>query len=115
MRLQLGQTQQEVSDILKIPPYDVKSMDSTGYILIYKYRVTDRNIIPLFMKPTNGVKARGKWVDLFITYSKEGRVTEIKSCSECGRTEIKQTKIDLKAVLTFITLTLPTIIVLFKL
>ena len=115
MKLELGMSQEEVTSILKIPPYDMKSKDTTGYVLIYKYRLTDRNTIPLFMGPTNGVKARGKWVDLFISFSREGKVMAINSCSECGDTEIRERRIDFNALITIITLTLPSVLVFLKL
>jgi hypothetical protein len=115
MKLQLGMTQEEVSSTLKIPPYDLKTIDSSGYIMIYKYRTTDRNTVPLFMGPTNGVKARGRWVDLFITYSPEGIVTSINSCSECSETEVKEKRIDINALITLVTLTLPALLVFLKL
>ncbi|MBX9851885.1 MAG: hypothetical protein K2X86_09015 [Cytophagaceae bacterium] len=112
LKLQLGMSQDEVSALLKIPPHDLKSKDTSGYVLIYKYRLTERNTIPLFMGPNNGVKARGKWVDLFVTFSPEGKVTAINSCSECGDTEIRERRIDTKV---FVTLTLPYVLVFLKL
>lgn len=111
IQLKLGMNEDQVREVLRIPPYDIKSRDSSGYVYIYKYRVTERNTIPLFMKPTNGVKARGKWVDVFITFSPEGEVMAINSCSECGETEIKERKVDINALITIITLTLPTVLV----
>lgn len=113
--LKLGMSREEVSQLLDIPPYDLKSMDSSGYVLIYKYRVTDRNTIPLFLRPNNGVKARGKWVDLFIAYSPEGKVVNINSCSECSETEVKERRIDLNALITIVTLTIPTVLIFLKL
>src|SRR5882672_515052 len=54
--LQPGMTKEDVSKILDIPPYDLKSLDdSSGQIvLIYKYRVTDRKTLPFLVKPKNG-------------------------------------------------------------
>jgi hypothetical protein len=113
--LKLGMTQQEVSSLLKITPYDLKRVDSSGYVLIYKYRVTERSTIPLFMKPANGIRATGKWVDLFITYSPEGKITSISSCSDCGATEVKEKRIDMTTLITLIALIAPSILIALKL
>ena len=39
------------------------------------------------IQPTNGTDAWGGFGDLFITYSKENKVLNLKSCIECGKTE----------------------------
>ncbi|MBI2279860.1 MAG: hypothetical protein HYU68_04110 [Bacteroidetes bacterium] len=97
-----------VSEILGIPPYDVKFVSQISSKLIYKYRTTDRNTIPFFMNKTNGVKTnKGKWVNLFITYDEKDRVIDIESCSNCEETKAKEKKIDFNAIVTFVTLTLP--------
>jgi len=108
--LKPGMTQEEVKSLLGIPPYDMKSINENETVLIYKYRVTDRKTIPFLMKPANGMNATGKWVDLFITFSKEGKVVKIESCSECGETKTKQSKLDLNALITFISFTLPALL-----
>lgn len=111
LTLQLGMTKEEVSKTLGISPYDFKSVTDTSEILIYKYRVTDRRTVPFLMKPTNGVSARGKYVDLFITYSKEGKASFIESCSACEKTDVKKFSIDLNKVITFITATTPAVLI----
>lgn len=112
LSLKPGMTKEEVSAVLGIPPYDLKSVNEKGEtVLIYKYRVTDRKTVPFLMKSSNGVKARGKWVDLFITYGPDGKATSIESCSECEETKPVEKKIDINALLTVITVTIPAILV----
>jgi hypothetical protein len=117
LELQLDMSQNEVSAILGIPPYDFKGRDSSEYTLIYKYRVADRRTFPFFLGQKNGMKWRGKYVDLFITYNRNGKVTSIKSCSECDESENSEKRIDIDwgALLTLLTITLPSVLVAFKL
>jgi hypothetical protein len=108
LSLTTGISKDSVSKILGIPPYDLKSISDSGIVLIYKYRTTDRKTIPFFMNKTNGVKAKGKWVDLFITYGKDDNVSGIKSCSVCEETKIAQKKFDYAPIISIISaLTLP--------
>jgi hypothetical protein len=114
LTVNLGMTVEEVSNILGIPPYDIKSRTDSSFILIYKYRVADRRTIPFIVTPTNGMKWRGKYVDLFITYSPMGRVTSINSCSDCEDSENVQKKIDIDftSIITLITVSIPAILIL---
>ena len=106
-----GMTSDEVATTLGIPPYDIQSMNEKGEtVLIYKYRVTDRKTVPLFMKAANGVKATGKWVDLFVTFSWDGKLTKIESCSDCEETKTTEQKVNINAVITFITVTVPAVL-----
>jgi hypothetical protein len=114
LTLNLGMTVEEVSGILGVPPYDIKSKTDSSFILIYKYRVADRRTVPFIVTPTNGMKWRGKYVDLFITYSPMGRVTSINSCSDCedsGNVE-KKIDIDFTSIITLITVSVPAILIL---
>lgn len=112
LMLKPGMTRDEVTAALGIPPYDMRSMNEKGEtVLIYKYRVTDRKTIPLFMKPSNGVKTTGKWVDLFVTFSWEGKLTKLESCSGCEETKLTEKKIDINTIVTFITVTIPAVLV----
>jgi hypothetical protein len=117
LELSLDMTQTQVDTILGIPPYDLKGKDSSTYTLIYKYRVADRRTFPLLVGQKNGMKWRGKYVDLFITYNNEGKVTSINSCSECDTNENAEKRVDIdwSALITLVTITLPSILVAFKL
>jgi hypothetical protein len=117
LELKLDMTQAQVDTILGIPPYDLKNKDSSTYTLIYKYRVADRRTFPLLVGQKNGMKWRGKYVDLFITYTNDGKVTSINSCSECDASENAEKRVDIDwgALLTLITITLPSVLVAFKL
>ncbi|MDZ4757915.1 MAG: outer membrane protein assembly factor BamE [Bacteroidota bacterium] len=108
-----GMTKEEVTQILGIPPYDLKLSDDSTLVLIYKYRVTDRKVLPYNTQPVNGKNIRGKYVDLFVTYSKEGKVISFRSCSNCEDT--KFTKIDLGKIGTAIMTTVPAILIYFGL
>jgi len=111
LTLQVGQSKEEVNKILGIPPYDIKSRSDSGEVLIYKYRVTDRKTVPFVVKPNNGLKTNGKYVDLFIAFSKEGKVTGIETCSTCEETNEKEQRIDINKVITLITVTLPAVMI----
>jgi len=115
LQLKTGMTKEEVSSILGIPPYDLKSILDSTTTYIYKYRTTDRKTVPLAMNKTNGMKTKGKWVDLFVTYNKEGKVKSIDSCSDCEDTKVAEKKIDFNSVLLLITVTVPAILVYFGL
>ena len=115
LQLKVGMTKDEVSKTLGIPPYDLKSVTDKEIIYIYKYRTTDRNTVPLFMNKTNGVKTKGKWVDLFISYDTEGKVTNIASCSDCETTKISEKKVNINTVITIIAILLPSVAVYFGL
>jgi|ERR1051326_8552968 outer membrane protein assembly factor BamE (lipoprotein component of BamABCDE complex) len=115
LQLKIGMTRDEVSKLLGIPPYDLKSVSDKEIIYIYKYRTTDRNTVPLFMNKTNGVKTKGKWVDLFISYGNDGKVTNIASCSDCETTKVSEKKININTIITLVALLLPSVAVYFGL
>jgi hypothetical protein len=111
LTLKLGMTKEEVSKTLNVSPYDLKAITDSTETLIYKYRVTDRRTIPFLMKPNNGTSVTGKYVDLFITFSKEGKAINIESCSDCEKTDEKRMKIDFNKIITFITVTTPALLI----
>jgi hypothetical protein len=112
LMLKPGMSRDEVTTTLGIPPYDMRSMNDKGEtVLIYKYRVTDRKTVPLFMKAANGVKTTGKWVDLFVTFSGEGMLTKIESCSGCEETKTTERKLDINSLITFFSVTAPAVLV----
>lgn len=111
LKIQLGMSLQEVAQIMETPPYDLKSVNENGeFVYIYKYRVEETRRIPYLMKRNKGLKTLGKYVDLFVFFSKEGKVVKIESCSECEKVEAKQTKININHLLTLIATTLPIIL-----
>ena len=99
LQLKVGMTKDEVTKVLGISPYDLKSVTEKETIYIYKYRTTDRNTVPLFMNKTNGMKTKGKWVDLFISYDAEGKAANIASCSDCETTKVTEKKIDFNSII----------------
>lgn len=109
--LKTGMTKEEVAMTLGIPAYDLKSHSDTATVYIYKYRTTDRKTIPFVMNKTNGFKAKGKWVDLFVTYNKQGKAILIESCSECEETKVMKKKYDLTAILMILTVVVPSVAV----
>lgn len=111
MQLKVGMTREEVSKTLGIPAYDLKAVTDSGVVYIYKYRTTDRKILPLAMNKTNGIKAKGKWIDLFVTYDRDGKATSFNSCSECESTEVKKKKIDINTVIVIVTVIIPSVMV----
>jgi phosphopentomutase len=109
--LSLGMSMDSVSRVLGIPAYDLKTVSDSETVLIYKYRTTERKTIPFLMNQTNGVSTKGKWGDLFVTYGANKRVKHISSCSGCQETKITEKKIDLTAIITFVsTLALPAVL-----
>jgi len=112
LTLRQGMTKEEVSQILGIPPYNMVSMNDTAeFVLLYKYRVTNRATVPFFLKPTNGKPVRGKYVNLLVTYDKEGKVKSMESCVDCDETLIEEKRLDPDKIVTLITVTLPAVMV----
>jgi hypothetical protein len=109
--LQLGLTKAEVEEKLDLKPYDLKAYTDTSKVFIYVYRVIDRKTLSFNTKPTNGREVRGRYVQLFITYSKEDKVINIESCPQCPDNLMKQTKIDFEKIFLFVTVTLPVILI----
>ena len=104
-------TKKEISKTLGIPPYDLKAVTDSGTIYIYKYRTTDRKTVPLTMNKTNGMKAKGKWVDLFVSYDVSGKATSINSCSDCEVIDPKEQKININTIIMLVTITIPSVMV----
>jgi len=115
LTLKTGMSKEEVSTVLGIPPYDFKSVTDTSYQLIYKYRTTDRRTLSFITNSTNGIRATGKWVDLFITYDKNGNAKEIRSCSECEETKVTEKRINYNALIQLIAATAPALLIYFGL
>jgi outer membrane protein assembly factor BamE (lipoprotein component of BamABCDE complex) len=115
MSLKLGMTQFEVEELLGVKPYDLKTYTDTSNVFIYVYRVTDRRTLSFYTKPVNGNKSIGKYVQLNVAYSKQGKVINIESCSLCPDNLVTVSKIDFAKVLLFVTVTLPVLLVYFGL
>lgn len=110
LKLEIGMSLQEVAAIMETPPYDLKSVSETGeFTYIYKYRVEELRRFMYIMNRNKGFKSRGKYVDLFVFFSKEGKVVQIESCSECNLEEDQETKIDINNLITVLITTVPII------
>jgi outer membrane protein assembly factor BamE (lipoprotein component of BamABCDE complex) len=114
MQLRPGMTRAAIDDSIGAP-YDLRYYSDTATEYIYKYRTIERKTLSLFTRETNGVRTRGKYVDLFITYDKNGTATEIHSCSECGETKVTETKVSYNAILQFLAATAPGVLIYFGL
>jgi hypothetical protein len=108
--LKIGMTEDEVAAALGVSPYYLKSETDSETILLYKYRVTDRTTLPVFMGPTNGKSVLGKFVNLLVTYDSKGVSKKFETCTTCDETTIATHKLDVGAVITFLTITLPWIV-----
>jgi hypothetical protein len=110
--LKTGMTSDEVAQALGIRPYNISSMSDTETVYLYKYRLTDRTTVPLFMGATNGKSVLGKYVNLLVTYNKAGLVTKLESCGkECDETIVETNQVDINKVITFLSVTLPIVLV----
>jgi hypothetical protein len=115
MMLKTGMTKAEIDDSLGTAPYDMRYYSDTSTQYIYKYRTMDRRTISFYTRETNGAPTRGKYVDLFITYDKHGKATEIHSCSGCGETKVSEKRIDYNKLIQFVAATAPGILIYFGL
>lgn len=112
LTLKQGMTKDEVSQVLGISPYNLVSVNDTGEtVLLYKYRVANRAMVPFFLKPTNGKTIRGKYVNLLVTYDAEGKVKSMETCVDCDETIIEEKRIDPDKIVTLITVTLPAVMI----
>lgn len=110
--LKPGMHRDTVSKVLGIEPYDIKLITDSITEIIYKYRTTDRKTIPFFMNKTNGIKAKGKWGNLLITYDASDTVLKIEACPSCGKTFISEKKFDYTPIITTISsISLPAILI----
>ena len=109
--LQLGMSKMEVEEILNIKPYNLKAYTDSGSVFIYVYRVPDRKTLSFYTKPLNGHQSKGRYVQLEVAYSKKDKVTGITSCNMCPDYLETNSTIDVGAIFTFITVTLPVILI----
>lgn len=104
--LKPGLTLTEVNNTLGLKPYDLISMDSTGArVLLYKYRLTDRRTVPLFLKDTNGKEISAKFADLYCSFNSENILTNLYS--QPSESELKEHRFNINNFMTFLTVTAP--------
>lgn len=112
MTLEPGMTRDDVNARLGLKPYDIYCFDSTGNrSYVYKYRTTDRKTVPFLLKDTNGVKSRGKYMDLIAYYDTSNVAYRFESKPTDSKLDEK--RLDINTVVTIITVTLPTLLVYF--
>lgn len=115
MTLQLGMSKEQVEEILGVKPYDLKMYNDTSNVFIYVYRVTDRKTLSFNTKTINGKEALGKYHQLAVSYSKDGKAKSIESCHQCSENLVTTRKVDFGKILVFITVTLPVLLIYFGL
>lgn len=114
--LDVGMTQAQVEEKLGLSPYDLKAYTDSTNVFIYVYRTNERRTLSFYTEKKNGKHALGKYVQLFVTYSKKtGKVLNIESCSSCPNDLDKKIKIDYEKIYAFVTVTLPVILIYFGL
>lgn len=109
--LKLGMSKEEISAALNLKPYYLKSLTDTQTVFLYKYRVTDRAVLPFLLKENNGKEIKGKYVNLMVTYNIYNKAVKIESCNKCDESAIEEKKFDFNKLATFLTVTLPVVLV----
>lgn len=110
MHLKTGMTKEEVNKQLGLKPYDIYCFDSTGNnSYVYKYRTTDRKTVPFLLKDTNGVKSRGKYMDLIAYYDTSNVAYRFESKPTDSKLDEK--RLDINTLVTVMTVTLPAVAV----
>ena len=113
MTLKLGMTRSQVEEILGVQPYNLKAYTDTSSVYIYVYRVTERKTMTFNTKPVNGKKKIGNYIQLFVTYSKDGKVKNIESCTLCPDNLEKRSNVDFEKIITFLVYGVPLLLVIF--
>lgn len=114
MSLELGMTKEEVEKWLDLEPYNLKAYTDTSNTYIYIYRTNERKTLSIYTKRKNGKRTIGKYMQLEVAYSKkDNRVIHIESCNDCpdNLTSTSRININIDKVMTFISVTLPVILV----
>lgn len=109
--LKLGMSKEEISNKLNLKPYYLKLLTDTQSIYLYKYRVTDRAVLPFLLKETNGKEVKGKYINLMVTYNIYDKAIKFESCNKCDESTIEEKKFDVNKLATFLTVTLPVVLV----
>jgi len=111
MKLKSGMSLAEVNKTLELKPYYLSSMDSAGNkIYVYKYRLTDRKTVPLFLKDTNGIPKRGDFMDLYASFTAGDTLIGLES--QFTETAVQEKRLDINNLLTLITITVPSILII---
>jgi hypothetical protein len=76
---------------------------------MYKYRLTDRRTVPLFLKDTNGKEIRAKFSDLYCTFDKNEIL--ISLYSQKSESELKEHRFNINSFLTLLTVSVPAFLV----
>jgi hypothetical protein len=112
MSLEVGMSKEQVEQTLDLKPYDLKAYTDSSNVFTYIYRVNDRKTLSLFTKKKNGIRSKGKYVQLFVTYTKDNsKSTYIETCSLCPDNLVNESTIDFEKIFTFITVTAPVVLV----
>lgn len=111
MELKIGMTKEEVETKLDLKPYDLKSRTDSSNVFIYIYRVHNRETVSFWTRHKNGAKVLGKHVQLNVAYSLDNKVTSIESCTNCPDNLVVRSKIDFGKIFSFITVSVPLILV----
>jgi hypothetical protein len=112
MSLHVGMTKEQVEKTLDLAPYDVKAYTDSSDVFIYVYRTIDRRTLSFYTKKKNGRKAIGRYVQLYVAYSKKtNKVINIESCGDCNDNLVTTSRVDFEKVITFVSVTLPVILV----
>lgn len=110
MKLKVGMTFEEVNKTLELKPYFLSSMDSAGNkVYVYKYRLTDRKTVPLFLKDTNGISKRGDFMDLYASFSDGDTLVGLQS--DYTETIVQEKRLDINNLLTLLTITVPSVLI----
>jgi hypothetical protein len=114
LSLELGMTKEQVEEWLDLTPHNLKAYTDTSNVYIYIYRTNERKTLSFYTKRKNGKKTIGKYMQLEVAYSKkDNKVIHIESCNDCpdNLTTTSKVNINIEKVMTFISVTLPVILV----
>lgn len=112
LSLELGMTRQQVEEKLDLEPYNLKAHTDTTNVYTYVYRVNDRKTLSFYTRKKNGKESIGKYTQLYVAYStKTNKVVHIESCDDCTDNLVTTSKVDIGKVFTFISVSLPVILV----
>jgi len=110
-RLETGLELDSVNSILGVKPHDLIALEEDGTsIWLYKYRVKEMRRIPMLMRKNKGLEVDGKWKDLIVMFSPEGKVIRYETRIEELKSELEKRSIDPNKVIQSITLALTVVL-----
>lgn len=110
MTLKPGMSYDTVNARLGLQPYYVLCYDSTQFkSYVYTYRLSDRKTVPLLLKETNGIKSKGKYMDLIAHFNPSDSLVSFES--HISESKLRKQKIDINSIITAVTITVPSILV----